>query len=204
MRPTIEAPELVGRRVRLEPLEAQHGADLATAAAQDRRSYGYTVVPSGREALDVYVEGLLAARSRGDVLPYAQVRLGDGRAVGVTTFLNLRVHPGSSELYAVEIGGTWLSDDAQRSGVNTEAKLLLITHAFEVWTVGRVDFKTDSRNERSRRAIEGLGANFEGVLRSWQPSQVVGEESKLRDTAMYSITASQWPAVRAGLEARRG
>ena len=104
--------------------------------------------------------------------------------------------------YAVEIGGTWLAASAQRTGINIEAKLLLLTHAFDTWSVGRVDFKTDARNERSRGAIAALGATFEGILRNWQPSHAPGEEGRLRDSAMYSITAVEWPAVRSHLNER--
>ena len=98
--------------------------------------------------------------------------------------------------YAVEIGGTWLAKSAQRSGVNTEAKLLLLDYAFTTWRVGRVDLKTDARNERSRNAIARIGATFEGVLRHWQPSMVEGETGTLRDSAMFSITDDEWPSVR--------
>jgi RimJ/RimL family protein N-acetyltransferase len=102
----------------------------------------------------------------------------------------------------VEIGGTWLSSSAQRTAMNTEAKLLLLTHAFEQWGVGRVDLKTDARNERSRNAMARIGGTFEGVLRQWQPSQVVGEENLLRDSAMFSVIAAQWPEVRDALKSR--
>jgi RimJ/RimL family protein N-acetyltransferase len=95
-----------------------------------------------------------------------------------------------------------LAGPAQRTGINAEAKLLLFTHAFESWGVGRLDIKTDARNERSRQAILGVGARFEGVLRGWQPSQVTGEDDRLRDSAMYSIVAAEWPEVRRRLHAR--
>jgi RimJ/RimL family protein N-acetyltransferase len=131
-----------------------------------------------------------------------QVRLLDDQAVGVTRFLTFRARHDSLMPYAVEIGGTWLAASAQRTGINAEAKLLLLTHAFETWKVGRVDFKTDARNGRSRAAISALGATFEGVLRHWQPSHVAGEEGQLRDSAVYSILDSEWPTVRRGLLAR--
>jgi RimJ/RimL family protein N-acetyltransferase len=98
--------------------------------------------------------------------------------------------------YAVEIGGTWLAATAQRTGINSEAKFLLLRHAFETWGVARVDLKTDARNERSRAAILRLGATFEGVLRSWQPSLVQGEQDRYRNSAMFSITREEWPQVR--------
>ncbi len=96
----------------------------------------------------------------------------------------------------VEIGGTWLAASAQRSGINTDAKRLMLTHAFETWGVQRVDLKTDARNERSRAAIERIGGQLDGVMRNWQPSLVPGEEGQPRDTAMYSIIPTDWPAIR--------
>ena len=105
-------------------------------------------------------------------------------------------------MFAVEIGWTWLAASAQRTGINAEAKLLLLTHAFETLRVARVDLKTDARNQRSRQAIARLGARFEGVLRSWSPSHVPGEEGRLRDSAMFSVTAAEWPDVKAHLAAR--
>lgn len=188
-------PELVSPVVRLEPLAERHVPDLVVAAAENRASYGFTVVPRGAEELLAHVRDLVA----GPHVPFAQVRVADGRAVGCTRYLNLRCLPGVATPYAVEIGGTWLAASAQRTGLNRAAKLLLLGHAFEVWRVARVDLLTDARNERSRTAIAGLGATFEGVLRSWQPSRAAGEESLLRDTAMYAIVSADWPRVRDGL-----
>ena len=96
----------------------------------------------------------------------------------------------------VEIGGTWLAADAQRSPINTEAKLLLLTHAFEVWKVQRVAICTDARNERSRRAIERIGGVFEGTLRRHRASTAAGESGRLRDTSIYAIIETEWPSVR--------
>jgi RimJ/RimL family protein N-acetyltransferase len=98
--------------------------------------------------------------------------------------VSLRTRDGDAAPYAVGIGGTWLAASAQRTGVNREAKLLLLTHAFDHWHVGRVEIQTDARNARSRAAISALGATFEGTLRNWQPSHVAGEEHRLRDSAM--------------------
>jgi len=141
------------------------------------------------------VEELLRDFDSGLIVPFAQVDATTNRVVGMTRFLTLRWRTGHTGPYAVEIGGTWLAASAQRSGINTEAKFLLLTHAFEVWNVARVDIKTDDRNERAKKAIARLGASFEGVLRHWQPSQVAGEESAYRNTAMYSITEEEWPAI---------
>ena len=193
-----EVVELKGRIVRLEPLAEAHVDGLVVAAGEDRGTYGYTAVPHGRGEMLAYVRDLLCT----ETVPFAQVRVADSSPVGVTRFLTLRTRPGEQVPYAVEIGGTWLAASAQRTGINVEAKFLLISHAFEVWKAGRVDFKTDARNSRSRAAIAALGATFEAVLRNWQPSLVPGEEHQLRDSAMYSIVESEWPAVRRGLAAR--
>jgi RimJ/RimL family protein N-acetyltransferase len=148
-----------------------------------------------------YVEGLLEDQRNGVVVPFSQVDLATNRIVGATRYLTIRFRPGDSAPFAVEIGGTWLAASAQRSGINTEAKFLLLQHAFEVWGVARADLKTDSRNERSCAAIARLGATCEGVLRHWQPSQVLGEEDCYRDTAMYSVVDSQWPSISSQLRA---
>jgi len=195
----LEAPVLTGGLVRLEPLTLGHVPDLAQAGGGDRSTFGYTWVPDGPDSAAAYV------RDRtGDVgrMAFAQVRLADGRAVGSTSFLAMRRRPDDGRLFAVEIGATFLAPSAQGSGINAEAKLLLLSHAFGEWHVGRVDFKTDARNERSRRSIEGIGARFEGILRSWQPSLVRGEEGSLRDTAIFSVVSSEWPEVAERLRRR--
>jgi len=101
-----------------------------------------------------------------------------------------------------EVGWTWLGASAQGTGINAEAKFLLFSYAFETLGVARVDLKTDARNDRSRRAIGGLGARFEGVLRCWSPSRAPGEEGMLRDSAMFSVVAAEWPAVKSTLAIR--
>jgi RimJ/RimL family protein N-acetyltransferase len=197
-----DVPVLQGGLVRLEPLSSRHSADLAVAAEEDRESYGFTGVPRASEMDDYLTERSERARN-GGMVPFAQVRLGDGRAVGVTTYHDPRFWPGRpGELCAVEIGGTWLAASAQRTGINIEAKFLLLEYAFETLQVVRADLKTDARNERSRRAIGGLGAKFEGVLRNWSPSHVPGEDGLLRDSAMFSVIAPEWPSVKAALRAR--
>jgi RimJ/RimL family protein N-acetyltransferase len=199
-----EVLDLAGRLVRLQPLTESHVDALVAAAAEDRTTYGYTTVPHGRDATAKYVQRLVAARDTGEVIPFAQIAVGEGRAVGVTRFLSLRIQVAEGGPYAVEIGGTWLAASAQRTGINAEAKLLLLTHAFDVWKVSRVEFKTDARNRQSRAAISALGATFEGILRNWQQSYAEGEEMQLRDSAMYSIIDSEWPAVRQILRTRLG
>ncbi|MBT2232173.1 GNAT family N-acetyltransferase [Nonomuraea sp. NEAU-A123] len=196
----LDVPVLHGSSVRLEPLAMTHAPDLARAAEEDRSSYGFTLVPRAAE-----IEDYLAAQfARGNdgLTPFAQVRTRDGMAVGCTAFWDPRTWPGRQDLHAIEIGWTWLAASAQGTGINAEAKLLLFTHAFETLGVARVDLKTDARNERSRRAIERLGARFEGVLRSWSPSWAPGEAGMLRDSAMFSVIAAEWPAVKSALHAR--
>jgi N-acetyltransferase len=197
MHPWFESPVLDGALVRLEPLAVRHAADLAVAAEEDRSSYDFTLVPRASEVGD-YMSAQFGRAAQG-LIPFAQIRQADGRAVGCTAFWDPRSWPGRDELRAIEIGFSWLSGSAQGSGINTEAKLLLMSHAFDNLRVARVDLKTDARNVRSRRAIEALGATFEGVLRSWSMSWAPGEEGLLRDSAMYSVIAPEWNAVKSGL-----
>src|SRR5487761_2573534 len=184
----LEIPTLTGRLVRLEALSDHHVAGLVAAAGEDRSRYGFTAV-------------LMAATERGDVVAFVQRSVATGREVGMTRYLTIRRGDGAAP-WAVEIGGTWLSASAQGSGINVEAKFLLLAHAFDAWPVERVDFKTDARNERSRHALAALGAVFEGTLRAWQPSFVAGEEGRMRDSAMFSILRREWPEVRERLAHR--
>jgi RimJ/RimL family protein N-acetyltransferase len=189
----LDIPVLRGSLVRLEPLSGHHAADLVVSAEEDRGAYDYTWVPRGPEVGE-YLRSQFERADSGKLIPLAQVRVADERAVGCTAYWEPRAWPGRSEVCAIEIGWTWLAASAQRSGINIESKLLLLRHAFEQLAVARVDLKTDARNLRSRRAIERLGACFEGVLRSWSPSWAPGEEGRLRDSAMYSVIASEWAA----------
>lgn len=189
---------LTGTHVQLEPLAHDHVDDLVRAARIDRSTYGWTVVPGDRAAMAAYVEDLLADRLR--AIPFAQRRLDTGEVVGCTRFMFPHWWRRRDEPDEVEIGGTWLAATAQRTAVNTEAKLLLLGHAFEAWDVWRVAICTDARNERSRRAIERIGATFEGVLRHHRP-RADADRPEPRDTACYSVIAPDWPEVRAHLEA---
>ena len=196
----IAAPfSLVGRSVQLVPLGPAHVDALAAAAAIDRSTFGWTAVPDGRDATDRYVRALLAAADRREVQPFVQVRSSDGVPVGCTRLMEPRSWRGRGLPDEIEIGGTWLAADAQRTAINSEAKLLLLTHVFETWGVVRACLCTDARNERSRRAIERLGARFEGVLANHRPSYVAGEEGRPRDSALFSITDDRWPEVKDGL-----
>jgi RimJ/RimL family protein N-acetyltransferase len=194
----IDAVVLKGSLVRLEPLDASHVPGLQAAAEEDRSAYDWTFVPRSGE-----VAGYVAAQlTRDGLTPFAQIRVSDEAPVGCTALWDPRTWPGREDLCAVMIGWTWLAASAQRTGINAEAKLLLLRHAFDELGVARVDLMTDARNQRSRRAIERLGARFEGVLRNWSPSHATGEEGRLRDSAMFSVTAAEWPAVQSALSAR--
>jgi N-acetyltransferase len=197
----LDVPALHGSLVRLEPLTASHAADLAVAAEEDRSAFGFTWVPRASE-IEEYLRLQFQRAEAGKLTPFAQVRLTDERAVGCTAYWDPRPWPGRSEPCAVEIGFTWLGASAQRTGINVEAKLLLLAYAFEELGVVRVDLKTDARNERSRQAIEGLGARFEGVLRSWSQSWAPGEDGLLRDSAMFSVVASEWSSCKDHLRTR--
>lgn len=198
----IEPFTLTGDHVELIPLAAGHAEALAAAAATDRSTYGFTNVPDGVAAMRRYIAQLLTDRDADAAVPFAQRRRVDHRLVGCTRFMELRWWWDRGTPAEVEIGGTWLSSDAQRTPLNTDAKLLLLTHAFDHWRVGRVALCTDARNGRSRRAIERLGARFEGILRHHRPSTVATETGRLRDSALYALTDDDWPAVRDGLRAR--
>ena len=186
---------LVGRHVTVAPLGPHDVDGLVAAAAVERSSYGFTVVPDGRGEALAYVEGLLEERRRAETVPFV-LRHGDA-VVGATRFMNLRWYFERAYPDLVEVGGTWLSADAQRTGVNTEAKLLLLTHAFDVYRVAKVDLKTDARNARSIAAMERLGLVREGTVARAHPSLVGGEEGRLRDSALFGVTREDWPRVRA-------
>jgi N-acetyltransferase len=196
----IDVPVLEGTRVRLEPLAPRHADDLAAAAEEDRASYGFTLVPRASEVAG-YLDAQFARAGQG-LVPFAQIRRADGRAVGCTGYWDPRTWPGRDDLRAIMIGFTWLAASAQGTGINAEAKLLLMSHAFAGLGVERVDFATDTRNARSRQALEALGATCEGVLRNWSVSWAPGEEGQLRDSAMYSVIAQEWDQVRSRLTTR--
>ena len=193
-------PTLGGRHVRLEPLEPEHCDDLLRAANEDRATFEWTAVPPDRAGMTAYIDQLLEDRAAHSAIPFVQRRLTDGVLVGCTRYLRMEWWTGHTQPVEVEIGGTWLCASAQRTAINTEAKLLLLGHAFDALDVHRVAICTDVRNVRSRTAIERLGAQFEGVLRSHRGSYAADEGA--RDSALYSIIAAEWPAVRSGLQTR--
>jgi N-acetyltransferase len=198
---------LEGRHVRLEPLELRHVPALVAAASARRETFRLTTTPDGEAEAHAYVTAALEAHAAGVALPFATVSLPLGRVVGSTRFGNLerwtwpKGHPGAhadGAPDAGEIGWTWLAEEVQRTAVNTEAKRLMLAHAFETWRFHRVTLKTDVRNARSRAAIERLGARLDGVVRAHFPAV----DGTLRDSASYSILAAEWPSVRAHLDAR--
>jgi len=196
-----EAPTLTGRTVQLEPLRLDLVDDLVVAANEDRSTYSWTAVPADADSMQRYVQGLLTEQAEGGVVPFAQRRLADGAVVGCTRFMRLEWWGGRAVPDEVEVGGTWLAASAQRTGLNSEAKYLLFRHAFESWTVHRVCLCTDARNLRSRDAIERIGAQFEGILRNHRGSYAHGEAGhSARDSAIFSITSAEWPALRTRLE----
>jgi RimJ/RimL family protein N-acetyltransferase len=200
---TVPALVLRGPTVTLQPLTGADAAALAAAASESRDEYGWTRVPTDREDAGRYIEAALAERATGRRLPFAIVW--NDRIVGSTSYLDLqhwRWPAGSPHARpaedpdVVEIGATWLSASAQRTRCNTEMKHLMLCHAFDVWRVHRVGLKTDERNTRSRRAIERLGAQLEGLRRGDMP----GQDGTVRNSAYYSIMRAEWPEVRRRLE----
>jgi RimJ/RimL family protein N-acetyltransferase len=185
---------LEGRIVRLEPLAAAHGDGLWTASRDPRTWRWLSVVqPGTREALDGLVADALAAAAAGTEIPFATVEAATGRPVGSTRFMGLR--PAHRSL---EIGWTWLHPAAWGTGANAEAKLLQLRQAFAGWGCRRVEFKTDARNERSRRALEALGARFEGI----HEKHMLVRDGENRDSAWYTILDDDWPEVETRLERR--
>ncbi|MEM9726115.1 MAG: GNAT family protein [Pseudomonadota bacterium] len=184
--------QLKGTHVTLEPLSHHHAEGLkrASAAGALHRLW-YTSVPSATE-MAAEIDRRLAERDAGRMLPFTLLDAG-GAAVGMTTYMNI-----DHALPRVEIGSTWITPRAQRGPLNTEAKLLLLTQAFETWDCVAVEFRTHRLNLQSRRAIERLGAQLDGILRAHTRMA----DGTLRDTACYSIVAAEWPAVRSHLRWR--
>jgi N-acetyltransferase len=205
---------LEGRFVRLEPLSEAHIPALVLAAAEDRTNYQWTYTPDGVSQMTDYVADALAKVATGAHVAFATVHKGEGdagaggsdRVVGATRFCELAFWqwpPGASHQRegvpdVVDIGFTWLAGSAQRSPVNTEAKLLMMGYAFEVWQVHRVALQTDVRNTRSRAAIERIGGQLDGIMRADRP----GSDDTVRTSARFSIVAAEWPSVKERLTTR--
>ena len=192
---------LVGKLVRLEPLQHQHVAGLVAASAGGEELYRWSAVPRDEAQVRRYVETAIAARDGGTAVPFAVVRATDDTVIGSTRFFDLDYWPwpdtrDRSGPDTCEIGYTWLSPTAIRTGANTEMKRLMLTHAFEAWQVASVSLHTDARNQRSRDAMARIGLRYEGVLRAHR----LGTDLRPRDSARFSVTAADWPAVRQHLE----
>ena len=185
----IEPVALAGEHVRLEPAGEAHLADLVAAGA-DPVVWTHLPWPQPRDR--AAMRALLEAERR-VALPFAQIEVATGRAIGITTYRDV-----DERNRTLEIGGTWLGRPWWRSAINTEAKLLFLGHAFDVLRANRVAIKTDIRNERSQAAIARLGAVREGVLRH----QMIRPDGSLRDTVLYSVLPEEWPAVREHLRVR--
>src|SRR6266568_318298 len=184
---------LEGAHVRLEPLVKEHLAGLA-AVGLDEELWRWIPTPVRTpEEMAAYIEAALNEQERGLALPFAIVEKATGRAIGSTRYANIdRTHR------RVEIGWTWVAREWQRTSINTEAKYLLLKHAFETLGCMRVELKTDSLNERSRAAILRIGAREEGIFRN----HMITASGRVRHTVYFSIIDSEWPAVKAGLEAK--
>ena len=181
----------------LEPLAAEHEAGLYEAACDMDWTWMFVDAARSRETFHDWFEAALATMRSGVEVAFATLDAGTGEPIGSTRFLALR-----PEHHGLEIGWTWLRRSRWSSGANVEAKLLQLEHAFERHGCMRVEFKTDARNERSRRALAALPAQFEGVFRK---HMLVGDDrDRLRDSAYYSILDDEWPAVKANLLRRLG
>ncbi len=184
---------LDGSLVTLEPLCPEHHDELVTAASDGRLwELWYTSVPSP-ETMRADIDARLGSQASGTMLPFVVRRTTDETVVGATTYCNAE-----PEVPRLEIGYTWTAASAQRTGINAESKLLLLTHAFDVLGCLAVEFRTHWHNQQSRTAIERLGAKQDGVLRNHRRMP----DGSLRDTVVYSILDAEWPAVRSGLRAR--
>jgi RimJ/RimL family protein N-acetyltransferase len=180
---------LTGKTVSLVPLSQDHASDLAEAAADGHlHQLWYTTVPAPQD-VSAEITRRLTLQDSGSMAPFAILDR-SGRAVGMTTYMNI-----DAPNRRLEIGSTWYRRSVQRSGINTECKRLMLTHAFETLDAIAVEFRTHRLNRQSRAAIERLGAQLDGILRA----HMILANGTLRDTAVYSITAAEWPTIRAHL-----
>jgi RimJ/RimL family protein N-acetyltransferase len=188
----VEPVVLEGERVRLEPLRADHLADLLQVAL-DPALWQWTIMgPQDEPGLRRWLDAALANAETGIERPFATIDRATGRAVGSSRFLSI-----APEHRRLEIGWTWVGSAFQRTGANREAKLLQLTHAFETLEANRVEFKTHWRNDRSRRALAGIGATFEGIFRN----HMTMPDGSIRHSAYFSVIADEWPEVKKRLQA---
>lgn len=188
-----ETCTLKGQTVSLVPLDRERKTlDDLKEAVQDGELWRlwYTFIPT-EEKMEAEIERRLSLREIGSMLPFSIVRQDDGKAIGMTTYMNI-----DAQAKRLEIGSTWYRKEAQRTVLNTECKLLLLTHAFEELDCIAVEFRTSFFNQQSRAAIERLGAKLDGILRNHS----YHSDGTLRDTCVYSIIASEWPTVKKHLE----
>ena len=186
-------PVLEGDAVRLEPLEHRHAAELSIACAEGNLfELWYTVIPSP-EGMATEIDRRLGLYEAGTMMPFATIDKASGKAIGMTTFMNMKL-----ENFKVEIGSTWMAPSAQGTAINPEAKLLMLGYAFEVLGCNAVELRTHEKNAQSRAAIEKLGAKLDGLLRN----DMVMANGTIRTTAVYSITKDEWPQVHDDLVAR--
>jgi RimJ/RimL family protein N-acetyltransferase len=184
---------LTGRHVRLEPLALEHAAALAEVGLDNDLWKWIPTAVRTPEEMSAYVQSALQEQAAGSALPFALIEKSTGRAVGSTRYANIeRVH------HRLEIGWTWVARQWQRTAINTEAKYLLLRHAFETLNCIRVELKIDSLNDRSRAAILRIGAREEGTFRN----HMITASGRIRHTVYFSIVDSEWPEVRARLETR--
>ena len=189
----LEPVTLEGRIVRLEPFTLEHVPGLAEVGL-DEALWRWTLARPHSEAdLREWAASTIAARDAGTELPFATIDIATGRPIGSSRYLNIVL-----EHRRLEIGWTWVAQAWQRTGANREAKLLMLEHAFDRLGCRRVEFKTDSNNEKSRQALLGIGAQFEGIFRN----HMVMPGGGTRHSAWYSVTDEEWPGVRAALEAK--
>ena len=192
----ISPVSLEGQHVRLEPLSpAQEESLIAAASDGELWNSTVTIVPSSPATMIDYIQAALDGQATGKELPFVVTRKSTNQIVGTTRFYEIRPHD-----RAVAIGYTWLAKSAQRTAVNTESKLLLLTHAFEHWRCNRVELITDVLNQQSRAAILRLGAKEEGVLRK----HLILPSGRVRDSVLFSIIADEWPEVKARLTSKLG
>lgn len=188
----IEPVTLHGTVVRLEPLASGHAAGLARVGLDPELWRWIPRAVTSEDEMRAYIETALGEQRRGVSLPFAIIDAASNEAIGSTRYMNIE-----TAHRRLEIGSTWLTPSRQRSGANTEAKLLLLTHAFETLKANRVELKTDVLNQKSRNAILRIGAKQEGIFRR----HVICATGRVRDTVYFSIIDSEWPEVKAKLQA---
>ena len=189
----IEPAKLTGKYIVLEPLKLEHVPELCDVGL-DSELWKWTIADICDEAaMAAYVRSALADQEKGISVPFVTREIATGKIVGSTRFGNI-----DAANKHVEIGWTWVAPERQRTYVNTEAKLLMLSHAFDVWKCIRVEFKTDALNEKSRNAIERLGAKQEGIFRN----HMITDSGRFRDSVYFSIIESEWPAIKSRLESR--